>query len=190
MTDNDYLEEPADFRTVLDETEEETGAAPSSLEAPKTIDEHIADLNKKLRLSDRLSILLSAIKSMRTQEEQGLEENINKMSNFSRALVFNHESFGDMAKLALRFSQERGYDLEKTAKIFTAIHDHLKNRGFTIEEELTKTSSMKINPEHEMYKPLDALHQNLIKISALRELETGMEGVAAEISRVVLKKKV
>jgi hypothetical protein len=41
-----------------------------------------------------------------------------------------------------------------------------------------------------MYKPLDALHQNLIKISALRELETGMEGVAAEISRVVLKKKV
>ena len=172
MADNDYLKSPEDFRLSDEYGQDEEHEEPSwSAMSDVPIKERFTDLNKQLRISDRLAVLLSAIKTMKNQEERGAEDSALKLSSYCKGLVHNGESFGDMAKLALRYTKEKEYNIEKTAKLLSIIGDHLTERGYNVNGELTKTSSLKINHNSETFKPIEDYHQSLLKLAGLREME-------------------
>jgi hypothetical protein len=182
MADNDYLKAPADFRLTDEYGQEHEGEEDSTDEKPETsLDDQIQNLQKKLRLSDRLGILLSAIKTMKASEEGSAEENVLKLSSYCKGLIFNGESFGDMSKLAMRYTQQREFNIEKTAKLMSTIGEYLSDKGFKVPMELTKTSSMKINEGSEIYQPIEQYHMSLIKIAGLNEMAETLEKVCAFI---------
>lgn len=176
MADHDYLKRPDDFR-LSDEYGQDAGEEQDEVvaEPSKSLDDHLKDLKKDFKLKDRLATLLSAIKTMTTQEEMNAEDNVMKISSYCKSLNFNGESFGDMAKLALRYTKEKGYELNKTASLYSKIGEYLSDKGFKVNTELTKISSLKINHSSDTFKPLDSYHQSLIKLSGLREISHNVE---------------
>jgi hypothetical protein len=175
MAEKDYLTSPDDYRVHDEYGQEMKGEEPVAIPEEKAVD-HLKELRNKLRIKDRLAILLSAIQSMSTQEEKDAEKNILKISSYCRGLVFNGESFGDMTKLALRYTKDRGMEVEKTSKLYQTIGDYLSQKGFNVNMELTKVSSLKINQKSDVFSPLEAYHLNLMKLSALREMEENING--------------
>lgn len=177
MGEKDYLKRPDDFR-LSDEYGQDIGEEEGheiAAEPDSSFEDKLKDLKKNFQLKDRLATLLSAIKTMATQEEMGAEDKVMKISSYCRGLTFNGESFGDMAKLALRYTKEKGYNIEKTAKLYSTIGEYLANKGFNVNPEITKVSSLKINKTSDVFKPLDEYHQSLIKLSGLREFSKNLE---------------
>ena len=188
MADHDYLKAPTDFR-LADEYGQEHEGEDETPETPKevSLDDQIKDLNKKLRLNDRLGILLSAIKTMKAHEEGVAEDSVLKLSSYCKGLVFNGESFGDMTKLAMRYTQQREFSMDKTAKLMSTIGEHLTNKGFDLTMDLTKTSSLKINESSSVYQPIEQYHMSLIKISGLNEMIENLEKVSSYIRQAPQK---
>lgn len=176
MTNEDYLTAPTDFR--LTDQYDEPMEQVEDEEKEISFDEQLKLIDKKLRISDRLNNLVSAINSMEFQENQDAERNILKVSSYCKGLVANGESFGDMAKLALRYTKDNGLSMEKTAKLYSTIGQYLSNKGFKVPMELTKISSLEINKDFEAFKPLEEYHLNLLKVAGLKEMKDNIEKVS------------
>jgi hypothetical protein len=108
------------------------------------------------------------------QEKQKAEDSVMKISSYCKGLVFNGESFGDMAKLAMRYTKDRGFDMEKTARIYSTIGGYLEDKGFKVSTDLTKTSSLKINESSEVYKPIEEYHLSMLKMAGFKEMKENM----------------
>lgn len=188
MADNDYLKAPTDFR-LTDEYGQEQEAEENETPTEVSFEDQLKGLQKSLRLSDRLNILLSAIKTMKVQEEGNAEQNVLKLSSYCKGLVFNGESFGDMSKLAMRYTQQKEFNMEKTAKLLSTIGDYLTNKGFNLTMDLTKTSSLKINESSDVYKPIEEYHMSLIKIAGLNELIDNLEKTSSYLKSVPKSEK-
>jgi len=190
MANNDYLRAPTDFR-LSDEYGQDLEVDETEVVGKPEVsfDDQLKNLQKSLRLNDRLSILLSAIKTMKTQEEGNAENNVLKLSSYCKGLVFNGESFGDMSKLAMRYTQQREFNMEKTAKLLSTIGEYLTNKGFNLTMGLTKTSSLKINESSDVYKPIEEYHMSLIKISGLNEMIDNLEKASAYLKNVPKSEK-
>lgn len=190
MAVSDYLTAPTDFRATL------AMAIPSGDDVAEKIEEVIDPLQEKIRnlaerisLNDKLKALLANIKTMEYKEKEDAEKNVVKVSSDCKALVFNGESFGDMAKLALRFTKEKDFPLEKTAKLYDLIHEDLKKSGFHVNEELTKISSENVNAKSRLFEPLHNYHMNLVKLSGFREMRRNLEKLTETLTRSILKNK-
>jgi hypothetical protein len=177
MAEDDYLKTPERFSPVDEEEEDEELTPTEEEKAEPTIDQKIQDLNRRLQINDRLSRLLSSIKTMAGQEIGSAENSIFKISSYCRDLTWNGESFADMAKLGMRFSQDKGYDIQKTAKLYDEIYSDLKNRGFKVNNELTKISSMDLNKTAEVFKPLEEYHESIRKIAGFVDMQKNIENV-------------
>lgn len=175
MTNEDYLTAPIDFR-LTDQYEEPIEQQDD--EEPISNEDKIVQFGKKLDLINRLSHLSSAINTMEFQENQNAERNILKVSSYCKGLVANGESFGDMAKLALRYTKDNGLNMEKTAKLYSTIGQYLSNKGFKVPMELTKISSLEINKDFEAFKPLEEYHLNLLKVAGFKEMKDNIEKVS------------
>ena len=184
MGDNDYLSAPGDFRMNLADVIEEPDEEVESEMDP--IEEKIRALAEKVNINQRLKSLLAAIRTLESKEKTDAEENILKVSNYCKAVVFNGESFGDMAKLAFRFTKEKGFDLQKTAKLYGVVQDYLKNKGFNVKEEITKISSLKIDQNSDIYKPIEGYHMSLMKIAGFSEMRKNLETLTEKLSTSII----
>lgn len=174
MGNEDYLKTPRDYRLGDEEDEEDEDTIVAEPDDDKSLVERVNDLNKKTRMNDRLTVLLSAIKSMKAQEELDAERNVLKLSSYCKNTITTEQSFADMSKLALRYSKDRGFGVEKTAGILSYIQEDLESSGHKLNKELTKLSSMPINPGAEMFRPIEGYNMNLVKLAGLDQLEKGV----------------
>ena len=178
MSMHEYEKAPDDFR-LSDEYDAEQAAEEAAVqeEAPKSLEHHLRHLHEKIRFNDRLKHLLDTIKTMKAQEERGAEDSVMKVSSYCKSLILSDESVMDMAKLSMRYSKDRGYDLNKTAALFETVMGYMDGKGLTYNKELTKVSSMKIDPSHEVFKMIEDYNQHIVKLSGLYEMEANLEAV-------------
>jgi len=189
MGENDYLTTPTDYRMGLADVLSDDDDKPAVEVKEDPVIKKIRELSEKVKINEKLKALLSTIKSLESSEKSSIENNILKVSNDCKALVFNGESFGDMAKLALRFTKEKGFNLEKTAKLYTVVQDYLKNKGFNVKEGLTKISSMKTDINADIFKPLEEYHRGLMKIAGFAEMRRNLETITENITKTILEKE-
>lgn len=190
MDTADYLTPPTDYRLQLEDVITDTDAIKNLKE--KTVDpveKKLRALVERVRLNEKLKQLLNTVKTLEFEEKTAAEKNFTKIANDCKALVFNGESFGDMAKLAMRYAKEQGFGLEKTAKLYEIVHDYLKQKGFRVNESLTKTSSMKVNMKADIYQPLEEYNLNVMKLAGLREMKKSLETATATLSESIRQAK-
>ena len=148
----------------------------------------IRELSDKISINQKLKNLLEGIKTLASTELSSAEENVVKISNDCKALVFNGESFGDMAKLGMRYSKEKGFNIKKTANLYGIVRDHLKSKGFKVEENITKISSEKVNTVASIYKPIEEYHMSIMKIAGLREMQNNLTQITQRLTKEILTK--
>lgn len=175
MGNEDYLKTPRDYRLGEEEDDEDEDTIVAAPEEEKSVSDRMKELNRRTRMDDRLTVLLSAIRSMKAQEELDAEKNVLKLSSYCKSTITNEQSFADMAKLALRYSKDRGFDIEKTAGVFSYIQEEIESKGLKLNKELTKISSMPINHGSEIFHPVEGYNMNLIKLAGLSEMENNVK---------------
>ena len=128
-------------------------------------------------LGERLKSLLLTSKALESDEKRKAEDNVIKLSSYCKSLIANGESIADMSKLALLYTKKRGYDIQKTAKLYGAISEDLQKQGFDTTKEFTKISSLKVNMKSDIYKPIEEYHQSLMKIAGFRDMSNNIQEV-------------
>ena len=100
-------------------------------------------------------------------------------------MISNGESIGDIAKIASRYVKDMGLDPMKIAAAYDVIHKDLIGDGFTVKTGFTKMSSLRINKNAEMLKPVDQLIMSLEKIAATTEMLQNVNKTVAAFNKVI-----
>lgn len=174
MADNDYVLAPKDFRSELVELGQDAEHIGNISIDP--FKEKLVEIGN-IDLTERLKALLSTAKALEAEEKRDAEDTVIKVSSYCKNLVHSGDSLADMSKLALMYSKERGYSLQKTAKLYGAIGEDLGRQGYDVSKGLTKISSLKVNTESDVYKPLEDYHQSLMKIAGFKDMANNIKEV-------------
>jgi len=174
MADNDYILAPKDFRSELVELGQDVERIGDiSLDPFKQKLVEIGNID----LNERLKALLSTAKALEAEEKRNAADTVIKISSYCKNLVHGSESLADMSKLALKYSQKRGYSLQKTAKLYGVIGEELGKQGHNTTKGFTKLSSLKVDMKSDVYKPLEDYHQSLMKIAGFKDMAKNIKEV-------------
>lgn len=180
----DYLLPPNDFRNS-EPSPVATAAATEVADDSANI--KLAALNEcqtYLQLYERLHNRMEIIKNAAAAEA---EDAFNKMANDAKVMVAGGDSIGDIAKIAARCVEIDGLNMEKVARAYDIIHRELVNSGFHVKTEFTKISSMRVNTESEMLKPVRAFAVAIEKVAAATEMCDGIQKKVDAFSSMIEK---
>jgi hypothetical protein len=163
----EYKIVPKGFKTQL-------GADKAKQEALK---DDVDFQTKKLASFDELQYakakythLLNSFETLKTASLNDSQEAFSKIFNDAKLLVAQGDSIADMAKVAMRYAKSKDFDMIKIAKVYDLISTELKNNGYTVNEELTKLSSLAINQKSKLLEPVMNYMLGLSKVAALTEI--------------------
>jgi len=162
---NDYKAPPKNFKLLLNQVSNTSPVAVVESEGVK-----LAEFNKVSEYRNTFNHFHGSLKTLRHSEIQSAEESFNKMAHEAKVMASNGESIGDIAKIAMRSVSEKGVDAQKIASAYNIIHEELQNSGFHVRSDFTKISSLKVNPNAEMLKPVHELALSLEKVAALNDM--------------------
>ena len=193
---NELNTPPMDFRknlssTVKPDDENENENEDSEDENEGT--EKKSDLQKQSELHtviqyrDTLSNLLNKVSMMKCAEEKVAEESFTAMNKDARILVARGESIGDLSKIATRSVQEKGGCFEKVAQAYDMINKDLLDNNFNVNTEFTKLSSMKINHDSEILKPVNNFSMAILKIAGFEEMQSNLSKTLEAFDTVIKK---
>ena len=133
--------------------------------------EKSASLEAVVAYRDNLKNFIDKIACFKSQEEKQAEIAFDKMAEDTKLLIAKDDSIGDIAKLATRYAKDLGADnFVKVAQAYDMIHKNLVDGNYHVKTEFTKISSMKINPNAEMLKPVHNFVMSTSKISGFEEM--------------------
>ena len=168
---------PKDFRsnfansTLPDRQNETAGEIEDDqLNEAKSVEKNASELYAVIQCRDTLKNFLSKIDMMKCAEEKLAEESYNKMRHDAKMIVAKGDSLGDLAKIAARGIKEYGCDFTKVAEAYDMIGKELSDNRFIVNNEFTKLSSMKINQDAEILKPVFSFNSSILKLAGLNDL--------------------
>lgn len=118
----------------------------------------------------KFELLLDSLETIKTASEEDAKEAFGRLFNDSKLLVAQGDSIADMAKIAMRHVKDNGFEMIKIARAYDLISAELKNNGYTVNEELTKMSSLAINKESKLLEPAIDYVVNIEKVAGLHEM--------------------
>ena len=171
MAETDYDYSPEDFRQDLESGDPATNAAPK-ISAEEINDQNrVVEAAKSFHRMTALQKLLSQIKTLKEKEVFSLDNSIAKTSALCKAIIRNGESYTDMSKLAMRTVQAKGFGIQKTARLLDALLEEYEKGGFHPNMEMTKTASLPLNVDANIFDPLVEFNLGLEKIAGFAEME-------------------
>lgn len=174
---NDYLVDPEDFRGNLDVavmpgSEEFEPDFPEFDESEKT-----SALHEVTNAKASFEKFLAQVETMKYAEYKAMESAFNKMERDAKAMVFNGDSIGDIAKIAMLSVDADKYVKMKIAALYNEIAGEMKRSGFKVNEELTKVSSLSINRDAPIVKPPQEFALSLQKYAAFNEMSENLKAM-------------
>jgi len=165
---------PEDFRkdlaSIILSSESEKTASVST----ETSLEKQAALNTAIYYKNAVKDFMDKVALMKSAEEGLAEEAFNKMAHDAKIIVAKGDSFGDLSKIAARSIKEKGGDFMKIAQAYDLILKDLNNNNYSVDTEFTKISSMHINHNSEVLRPVHILSDSIMKIAALEEMRLNL----------------
>jgi len=201
---NDLNASPKDYRNslsdaVVPKTPVAPVAAPTTTTNPEgeasddysgnfehTI-EKAASLYQATQFRTSVNDFLHKISSLRCSEEQVAEKAFDKMAHDARILVARGDSLGDISKIASRHIKDIGGDFIKVAQAYNMIHKDLVDSNYHVNTEFTKISSMKINNDAELLKPVKEFSLSMAKIAGFIEMERNISKTLTAFDRIIKK---
>jgi len=177
-----YATPPSDFRSLLTLI---VGNDVGNIEQAPDAGEKLAEFQKLGNYRNAFEAFISDIESLRYNEVQSAEKAFLKMAHDAKLMISNGESIGDIAKIASRYVKDMGLDPMKIAAAYDVIHKDLIGDGFTVKTGFTKVSSLRINKNAEMLKPVDQLIMSLEKIAATTEMLQNVNKTVAAFNKVI-----
>lgn len=181
---NDYKMSPKDYKGTIKVTKITIDSDKDKIDIDKDV-KRLNGKNNKIDLKNKLFKLLSGTETLKTAELREAEDNINTMYKHAKNIIANGESFGDMSKLAMRYSKKNEYNVEKTASLYKILGDELKKEGYNLKYGLTKVSSMPLDAKSEYLKPVEDYNKNLIKIAALNEFNSNLRKYIQSLTNTI-----
>lgn len=131
----------------------------------------IMDERDEMQLTlEKIRNLLASVKNMLSEEKTAASKSLDEFYGNVKNMVGNGESFGDIAKMAMRFASTKDVNVEKTADILKYAKDHLTKEGHRISTEITKISSEGINPNFELFQNVQNCVESIEKVAGLTEM--------------------
>lgn len=158
---------PDDFRSSLEI------AAGTPVEGDTGLDdenEKLSQLNEIAFEKEKYDRLLADLHTMKTAEINSAISSFSDMFHDSKMMVHNGESIADMAKIAMRFVKDEELDAMKIAKAYDMISCELEKNGYTVNKELTKTSSLAINKDSDLLRPVRRYIESISKVAAINDM--------------------
>ena len=179
VDETDYTRAPEDFRKhanlIPSHTEDDETVFTPKTTKEKTPSQMADEAVMMAKLQGKLGLLHNSVKTMKYDEAAAVEDAVDKIASFCVTACSRGDGFADIAKLAMRYSSEHGGDIAANAEMLTKVADFLDRKGVRVEKELTKVSSMNINPEFELYRYVDQFNDAMLKSAGLNDLDLGME---------------
>ena len=137
--------------------------------------EKLSHLNSVEFESAKYTKLLSRLETMKVAEMNSATDSFNEVFHQSKKLTHDGESIADMAKIAMRSMQGEDLEIMKIAKVYDLISNELKNNGYAVNEEITKTSSLTVNKDSDTLKPIKSYMLSLSKIAGISDMIVGVK---------------
>jgi len=161
----DYQTPPDNFKLSLDKV-----SHPTEIKIKESEHIKLAELNELVEQRATFKNFHRSLENVKNAEINAAEKSFNKMAHDATLMVANGESIGDIAKIAMRYIKEQGSDIKKIASAYDIIHKELINSGFHVKTEFTKTSSMKVNVNSNMLKPVLDFTLSIEKVAAIKDM--------------------
>lgn len=173
---DDYLISPNDFRDDLDIAV----AVPSTVFEPEMPDvmsgtEKVAALREISDSRESFEKLLAQVNTMKFAEYRSMEAAFNEMEKSAKAMVFNGDSIGDIAKIAMLSVDADKNVRMKIAAIYDEIATNLRKSGFLVRDDITKLSSLSINRNSPIVRPAQEFALSLQKYAAFNEMAENLK---------------
>lgn len=180
-----YNAPPEDFRSalemvvdqVIEEACQEKTASDQKLEKNAVYEAN--------EYRNQFARLHNAVGMMKTAAAEEFESGFNLIYHNAKKIVSNGESLGDMAKIAARCAIEEGINPNGVMKAYGIIEKELVDSGFTVRNEFTKLSSLKINHSSLSLRPVREMGLAIEKIAALEEMEANIKKVVNAFDKVI-----
>jgi len=176
----EYQTPPGSFKSLLSNV-----VTPPDIEQVTDSNVKLAELNNTVEYRTAFRNLHGSMETLKHAEMRDAENAFNKLAHETKIMVANGESIGDIAKIAARYVKEQGLDMNKIASAYDIVHKELMNSGFSVKTDFTKVSSLKVNPNSEMLKPVNELVLSLEKIAALDDMCNNISKVLNAFDGVV-----
>jgi len=177
-----YATPPSDFRSLLTLI---VGPNAGNIEQAPNDGEKLAEFQKVGNYKNAFAAFASGIETLRYSEVQNAEKAFLKIAHDTKLMVSSGESIGDIAKVASRFVKDEGFDPMKIATAYDVIHRDLVRDGFTVKTVFTKTSSLRVNKNSDMLKPVNEFIMSLEKIAATTEMLHNLNNTLAAFNKVL-----
>jgi hypothetical protein len=190
---NELNNSPSDFRSTIspaltskksmfgDEGEENEQTAEIQSAVEKT-----SELNLVVEYRNTLKNFVDKVACLKGIEEKNAEAAFNKMAEDAKVLVAKDDSIGDISKIATRYVKELGVDnFMKVAEAYDSIHKNLIAGNYHVKTEFTKLSSMKINCNAEILKPVKEFAMSISKVAGFDEMHKNASKILASFDSVV-----
>ena len=148
----EYKVVPKGFKTQL----AVEAAKKEALEQTDFQQKKLAEFDELKFGKNKFQLLLNGLETMKCASLEDAKEAFSNIFHDSKLLVAQGDSIADMAKIAMRYSKDNNLDMMKIAKAYDMIATELKDNGYTVNEELTKMSSLAINTESKVLEPVRA----------------------------------
>jgi len=140
-------------------------------------------IQKLAQIDDAARKLVYNLEMIKTASERRSESLLAEYINHGLDTVSARESFADMTKIAMRSVVEDFGD--RGVKIIQSVSGHafekIASRGFTVNTELTKLSSMNINGDNDLSRTAQELVLELEKAAACKKMITGINSTRSKV---------
>ena len=177
-----YDTPPEDFRSALELVVDNAMSAQQEKTAEKLSGESVNEANE---FRNRFAQFSNAVGMMKTAAEAEFESGFNLIYHDSKRIVANGDSLGDMAKIASRCVIEDGLNPMGVMKAYAIIEKDLANNGYSVRNDFTKTSSLKINHKSITLRPVKEMSLAIEKMAALTEMKENIDQVVVAFDAVI-----
>jgi hypothetical protein len=181
---NDYEIPPEDFHNnaiaIINDNND------ISLESiPENKYAYLKDFTKLSQYNNSIDKFVNVLQCIKSQEIRNSKEELLKIANQTKSMVFNGESIGDIAKISSRYIKSEGFDIDKIAAVYNLIYKDLIKDGFSVSTEFTKLSSFTINKNSEIFKPVKEFMLCIEKAAACQEMIDNVSKLNKSFKKVI-----
>jgi hypothetical protein len=135
---------------------------------------------------NKIKNMLSSVQTMMSQEKKASEQNYQKLYGSLKKLA-HHESYGDICKLAMRFSAYAELDSKASSEILKYAGDHL-GKEVALRFDITKTADGTLDPAFPLFQEFEACVHSIEKVAGWTELEANLSRGASTVESIVTGK--
>jgi len=179
-----YDTPPEDFRSALELVIDNATSAQQEKTAGKLSGESVNEANE---FRNRFAQFSNALGMMKTAAESEFESGFNLIYHDSKRIVANGDSLGDMAKIASRCVMEDGISPRGVMTTYAIIEKELTNSGYSVRNDFTKTSSLKINHKSLTLRPVKEMSLAIEKMAVLTEMKSRVDQIVSAFDSVIKK---